>query len=55
MSWFSFYVFSFFFYKIGEQESGTGPAQWRGKVTGKGVRRVKKMYTHICKCKNDTC
>jgi hypothetical protein len=31
---------------------------WEGEVVGKRGRRVNKvqiMYTHICKCKNDTC
>jgi hypothetical protein len=37
------FVFSFFFYKIGEQEGGTGPVDggwryhWEGKCWGKGV------------------
>jgi hypothetical protein len=30
MSCFSFYLFSFFFCNIGEQEGGTGPAWGRG-------------------------
>jgi hypothetical protein len=28
MSFFSFSLFSFFFYKIGEQEGRIGPTQW---------------------------
>jgi hypothetical protein len=38
MPCFSFYLFPFFFYKIGKQEGGTGPAwlggwqQWEGEV-----------------------
>jgi hypothetical protein len=45
MSCFSFYLFSFFFYKIGEQEGGISPtqegglAQWE-EVLGKGGWRV---------------
>jgi hypothetical protein len=63
MSCFS-YLLSFFFYKIREQEGRTGPAQRnvdpneRGVVGRKGdkkVNKVQKMYTHVCKCKNDTC
>jgi hypothetical protein len=60
------FLFLFFlFCKIGEQEDGTGLAQWgglapvgRGKVAGKGGRSVsmiEKMCTHACKCNNDTC
>jgi hypothetical protein len=30
MSCFSFYFFSFFSYKIGEQDHATSPAQWGG-------------------------
>jgi hypothetical protein len=65
MSCFSFYLFSFSFYKIGEQEDGTSPAQGgrvstsgRGEVIGKGCRRVnttQEICTYKCKCKNDTC
>jgi hypothetical protein len=33
MSFFSFCLFSFFFYKIGEQEGRTGPAQGGGSDT----------------------
>jgi hypothetical protein len=65
MSCFSFYLFSFFFYEIREQEDGTGPAQggWLapvegGEVMGKRSRRVnmvQKTCTHVCKCRNDTC
>jgi hypothetical protein len=56
--------FSFFFYKIREQEGETGPAQvgegyqWEGEVVGKKSRRMhiaQNMCTHVCKCKNDTC
>jgi hypothetical protein len=65
---FSFYLFSYFFYKIGEQEGlqigeqvlprGTVGTTGRGEVAGKGGRRVntvQKMCTDICKSKNDTC
>jgi hypothetical protein len=62
MSCFQFYLFSFFLYKIGEQEGGTSPAAGGGgtdtserwEVLGKGYRRVntvQKMCTHACKCK----
>jgi hypothetical protein len=63
-SCFSYYIICFFFYKIGAQEGRTGSAQevggwhWgREEVTGKGRRMniVQIMYTHVCKCKNDTC
>jgi hypothetical protein len=64
MSCFSFYLFSFFFFKIREQEGRIGPAQ-RGRagtsrkkeVARKRVRRVntvQKMCTLVCKYKNDT-
>jgi hypothetical protein len=53
-----------FFYKIEEQEGGTGPA-WggvgtsgRGEEVGKRCRRVnmvKTLCTHVCKWKNETC
>jgi hypothetical protein len=54
-------LFSFFFYKNGEQEGRTGPEEGVGtsrsrEVAGKGGRRVntvQKMCTHVCKCKND--
>jgi hypothetical protein len=57
--------FSFFLYKIGEQEGrighsggwGVGTSQ-KGGWQGKGGRRVNMMQivcTHVCKCKNDTC
>jgi hypothetical protein len=62
-----FFFLSFFFYKIGEQEGRTGPAQGSGEelvgtserreVVRKGSRRVntvQKMCTHECKCKNYT-
>jgi hypothetical protein len=57
-SCFSFYRLSFFFFKIGEQEGGTGfggGTAGRGKVAGKVGRRintVQKMGTHVYKCKN---
>jgi hypothetical protein len=37
---------------------GSGLQQWEGEVTGKGEKRVntmQKIFTHVCKCKNDTC
>jgi hypothetical protein len=51
------HYFLFFFYKIGEQKSRTGPAKGRciserGKVVGKGYRRVnmvEMLCTHVCK------
>jgi hypothetical protein len=58
-----FFLFSFFFYKIGDQEGGTGPAEGgevsigRGEMAGKGDKKMnttQKIYTHVCKCKNDT-
>jgi hypothetical protein len=54
--------FSFFFYKIREQEGKTG---WKGvgtsrrrEVVGKGCRRVNMVQilgTRVCKRKNDIC
>jgi hypothetical protein len=65
MSCFSFYLLSFSFYKIKEQEGRTGPAEvrwlgtnWKEKVVRKGGSRVtivQKMCTHVCKCKNESC
>jgi hypothetical protein len=40
---------------VGERVIGTGGS---GEVAGRGGRRmntVQIMYTHVCKCKNDTC
>jgi hypothetical protein len=56
MSCFSFYPFSFFFYKIREQEGGKSPTQGgragtsgSGEVMGKGGRRVKTVQKlHTC-------
>jgi hypothetical protein len=53
MSCLSFYLLSFFFYKIREQEGRTGPAggwyQWEGGDDGERVGRrmntLKIMYT----------
>jgi hypothetical protein len=57
----SLYLLCFFFYKIREQEGGTGSAQKgavgtsrRGVEVGKGGRRmnmVQIMCTHVCKAK----
>jgi hypothetical protein len=65
MSCFSFYLFSFSTYNIGEQEGGTSPAQegglapvGGGRCWVKGGRRVntmQKMCTHVCNCNNSTC
>jgi hypothetical protein len=64
---FSFYILCFFFYKIREQEGGKVSAQGRGAVVGTSGRggdggergrrmnTIQIMYTHVCKCKNDTC
>jgi hypothetical protein len=49
----------FFFYKIREQESGTGPVyrvgtSGKGKDVEKGCRRVnivQILFTHVCKWK----
>jgi hypothetical protein len=38
MSWFSFYILSFFFFKIREQEGGRGPAQGGRLAPVGGVR-----------------
>jgi hypothetical protein len=56
-----FFLFSFFFDKIREQEDGTGPAGvrecWYQRESGSGGERgrrmnmVHKMCTHVCKCK----
>jgi hypothetical protein len=64
MSCVSFYLFSFFIYKIREQEGRTGRALGGGmaavgreEVLGKGGKRVnmaQKMCIHVCKCENDT-
>jgi hypothetical protein len=43
----------FFLLKIREQEGGTGSA-W-GRKKGRKMNMVPAMYTHVCKCKNDTC
>jgi hypothetical protein len=56
MSCFSFYLFSFFFYKIRKQKGRIGTSG-RGEVLEKGGRRmnmVQKMCTHVSKCKKDT-
>jgi hypothetical protein len=62
MSWFSFYLFSFFFYKIGKQEGGTNPPrraskckkryllkplQERGRV---GEGRIRRMVEEVNSC-----
>jgi hypothetical protein len=46
----SYYFLCFFLYKIGEQEGRTGSmgAGWGGGL-------VQIMYTHVIKCKNNTC
>jgi hypothetical protein len=53
-----FFFFSFFFYKIREQEGRTVLAwgiwyQWEGKRGGVNIMQM--LCAHICKCKNDTC
>jgi hypothetical protein len=65
MSCFTFIFFSFFFYKIREQEGQNRSCpvrridnNGRGEVMGKGGRRVntvQKMCAHVRKCKNETC
>jgi hypothetical protein len=56
MSYFSYYLLCFFFYKTREQEGGTGSAQ---RLEGGGRERGRKkvvaqiMYIHVSKCKND--
>jgi hypothetical protein len=52
VSCFIFYVF--FYYKIEEQEAGTCSAGGCGEKGGR-MNMVQTMYTHVCKCKNDTC
>jgi hypothetical protein len=61
---FFFLSFIFFFYKVEEQEDGTGSArvrgwhQWEeggGRERDRRVNMVQIMCTHICKYKNDTC
>jgi hypothetical protein len=47
MSCFSFYLFSFFFYKIREQESRTGPVQGGGWHQWEGEHGAKNVYTCI--------
>jgi hypothetical protein len=55
----------FFFYKIREQEDGKGSAQGEagklvpvgggvGRERGRRMNTVQTIYTHVCKCKNDT-
>jgi hypothetical protein len=57
---FYYYLLCFFFYKIREQDNATGSAQrWGrgGDAMGEGRREevVQIIYTHVSKCKNDTC
>jgi hypothetical protein len=47
----SYYLLYLFFYKIEEQEDGAGSSL---RVEGRG-KVVQIIYTHVCKCKNDTC
>jgi hypothetical protein len=65
MSCFLFYLLCFFFYKIGEQEGGTGSIQgvgvgswhqWRGggEERGRRMNIMQRIHTQVCKCKNDT-
>jgi hypothetical protein len=58
------YLFCFFFCKIRGQEEITGSVRgedwqwWEGGGGGERDRRIKTvqiLYTHVCKCKNDTC
>jgi hypothetical protein len=51
---FSYYLLYFFFYKIGEQEDGTGSSQRQeARAEGEESREVSQiMYTHVSKCKN---
>jgi hypothetical protein len=57
----SFFWFSFYLYKIREQEGGIGPAwgiwyQWQGwGGGGEMVNMVQILCAHICKWKNDIC
>jgi hypothetical protein len=58
MPCFSLYLLCFFFYKIGEQEGGTGSAQGGGKGVGTGGRGAGKqgemtqtLYAHMNKRK----
>jgi hypothetical protein len=44
---FSYYLLSFLFNKIEEQEGGTGSA-WKGEG-----EMAQTVYTHVSKCKND--
>jgi hypothetical protein len=66
MPCFSFYLLCFFFYKIREQEGRTCSAQGEGGrlapvggggngEKGRRMNTVQITYTHVCKCKNDTC
>jgi hypothetical protein len=45
---FSYYLLWFFFFKIGEQEGGTGSA-----LEGVEGEVTQIIYTHVSKCKND--
>jgi hypothetical protein len=56
----------FLFYKIGEQEGKkvlsegeVGGLHWweggGGRKRGRRMNTVETMYTHVCKCKTDTC
>jgi hypothetical protein len=58
MACFSFYLFCFFSYKIGEQEDRTNPAQEEvlgpvgvGEVLGKKGRRVNTVQKNLHTCK----
>jgi hypothetical protein len=58
MPCFSFYLLCFLFHKIGEQEGRIGFAQRQGREGGMGgvvENVVQTMYTHVSKCKNNTC
>jgi hypothetical protein len=64
MACFSYYLLYFLFYKIREEECRIGSEgvgswhQWErggGREKGRRMNMVQIMYTHICKCKNDTC
>jgi hypothetical protein len=64
MPCFSYCLLCVFFYKIGEQEGRTGSApagdevgdwyKWEGEK-GRRMNTVQIRYTHVSKCKNDTC
>jgi hypothetical protein len=40
---------------VGEGGVGTSGSGGGGNERGRRMNMVQTMYTHVCKCKNDTC